>query len=167
MSTSQASDGVERIIQQWQQQRPDLSDLTAMAIIGRVRRCAALLQPRLEHTFAEFDLTAWEFDVLATLRRSGAPYCLSPTALFSALMVSSGTMTHRLQRLEQSGLIERVANPHDARSLLVQLSPAGLSLIEQAVTAHLANEQRILARLSAEQQTALNQQLMQLLALLE
>ena len=83
--------------------------------------------------------------MLATLRRSGAPYRLAPTALFSALMITSGTMTHRLKGLEARGLVRRVPNRGDARSVLVQLTRAGLSLIDRAVEAHVENEQRILA----------------------
>jgi DNA-binding MarR family transcriptional regulator len=105
--------------------------------------------------------------MLATLRRSGAPYCLAPTALFSTLMVTSGTMTHRMQRLEASGWVERLANPDDARSKLVKLTPAGLELIDRAVGAHVQNEHRILASLSAADLSALEASLAGLLAVLE
>ena len=96
-----------------------------MGPIGRIKRCAVLLERRLDETFAEFGLSRWEFDMLATLRRSGAPYCLAPTTLFSTLMVTSGTMTHRMGKLEAQGWIERLPNPADARSSLVQLTPQG------------------------------------------
>lgn len=161
-----APDAVDAILAQWQRERPDL-DVSPMATIGRVRRCAVLLQRRLEETFARFDLNHWEFDVLATLRRSGAPYCLAPAALLSSMMVSSGTMTHRLQRLESHGHVERLANPADARSLLVQLTPQGLELIDRAVTAHVDNEWRILAPLKPAEWAALDARLIQLLAALE
>ena len=105
--------------------------------------------------------------MLATLRRSGAPYCLAPTALFSAMMVSSGTMTHRLKGLESAGWVQRVANPEDARSTLVQLSEAGLQLIDRAVAAHVDNERALLAALSAAEQQVLDQGLARLLASLE
>ncbi|VVE88702.1 MarR family winged helix-turn-helix transcriptional regulator [Pandoraea bronchicola] len=139
-------DAVDSILAQWHRERPDL-DVSPMGVIGRLKRCAALVQQQLDATFAEFDMSGWEFDMLATLRRSGAPYRLAPTALFSALMVTSGTMTHRLQRLEARGWIARVANPDDARSTLVQLTDAGFALIERAVEAHVANEHRMLAPL--------------------
>jgi len=159
-------DAVDRILQQWQAQRPDLA-LEAMPTIGRLKRCAQLLQRRLEATFEQFGLSAWEFDVLATLRRSGEPFCLSPSALLSSLMVSSGTMTHRMQRLESAGWVERVPNPEDARSLLLRLSPQGLALIEQAVQAHVANEEAILAPLKSGEWRALDAGLVALLAVLE
>ena len=117
-------DAIDEIRHQWQQERPDL-DTTDMATIGRLKRCASLLQPRLDNTFARYALSSWEFDVLATLLRSGQPYCLAPTVLFSALMISSGTMTHRMNRLEKRGLVERKDNPQDARSKLVQLTTEG------------------------------------------
>lgn len=159
-------DSVDAILRQWNRERPDL-DVTPMGPIGRTRRCAALLGRRLEATFAQFRLSNWEFDVLATLRRAGAPHCLAPTALFSALMVTSGTMTNRLQRLEAAGLVQRVANPADARSTLVQLSPAGLALIDRAVEAHVENERRILEAIGAEDLRELDRRLKQLLAVLE
>lgn len=159
-------DSVDAILDQWGRERPDL-DVSPMGPIGRVRRCAALLQRALDTTFSQFGLSSWEFDVLATLRRSGAPYCLAPTALFSALMVTSGTMTHRLQRLEASGLVARVANLEDARSTLVKLTPAGLALIDRAVEQHVENERRILAGLTPAALTALDTQLAGLLRALE
>jgi len=145
--THGTGDAVDAILAQWNRERPDL-DVTPMAVIGRLKRCAALVQQQLDATFAEFDMSGWEFDMLATLRRSGAPYRLAPTALFSTLMVTSGTMTHRLQRLEARGWIARVANPEDARSTLVQLTDTGFAQIERAVDAHVANEHRMLAPLS-------------------
>lgn len=159
-------DAVDLILDQWQRERPDL-DAAPMAPIGRLKRCAALVQRRLDATFAAFGMTNWEFDVLATLRRSGAPYCLAPTTLFSSLMVTSGTMTHRLKGLEGRGWIERVPNPEDARSLLVRLTPAGFDLIDRAVTAHVENERRILALLGADDVAALDRALAVLMGALE
>lgn len=106
------------------------------ATFSRVNRCAALLQRALYATFGEFGLSSWEFDGLATLRRSGTLYCITPSALFSALMVTSGTMTHRLQRLEAGGLVAPVLNCDDARSALVKLSPAGLAQTGRALETH-------------------------------
>lgn len=140
-------DAVDEILAQWRRERPDL-DIFPMGMVGRLMRCAALVQQQLDPTFAEFGMSGWEFDMLATLRRSGAPYRLAPTTLFSALMVTSGTMTHRLQRLEARGWITRVPNPEDARSTLVELTAEGFALIERAVQAHVANEHRMLAPLS-------------------
>jgi DNA-binding MarR family transcriptional regulator len=159
-------DSVDAILRQWNRERPDL-DVTPMGPIGRTRRCAALLGRRLEATFAQFGLSNWEFDVLATLRRAGAPYCLAPTALFQSMMVASGTMSNRLQRLEASALVERVANAADARSTLVKLTPAGLALIDRAVEAHVENERRILAAIGVTEVDALDQHLARLLRALE
>ena len=112
-------------------------------------------------------MTAWEFDVLATLRRAGEPFCLAPTTLFSTLMITSGTMTRQLQQLESAGLVSRLANPSDARSMLVQLTPAGLELIDRAVTAHVANEARLLAPIAAAELAQLDARLSELLTVLE
>lgn len=166
MKDERARDSVDAILAQWNRERPDL-DVTPMGPIGRVRRCAALLTRALDATFSEFGLSSWEFDVLATLRRSGAPYSLSPTALFSALMVTSGTMTHRLQRLEASGLVARVANNNDARSILVKLTPAGVALIDRAVEKHVENEHRILAGIAPAELKSLDANLAALLTVLE
>lgn len=159
-------DAVDTILAQWARERPDL-DASPMGPIGRIKRCAALLEQKLDAGFAPFGLSVWEFDMLATLRRAGAPYRLSPTALFSALMVTSGTMTHRLKRLETSGLIERVPNEQDARSMLVQLSPKGVKLINRAVEAHVENERRLLSALPADALAGLDAQLSALLRSLE
>lgn len=166
MDAESPTDAIDLIISQWRAERPDL-DVAAMATIGRMKRCTELLRRRLEETFAEFGITLWEFDVLATLRRAGAPYCLAPTALFSSLMVTSGTMTHRLQRLEGSGLISRMPNVDDARSILVQLTPQGMALIDRAVEAHVENERRILAPLKKADRAALDLSLIKLLRVLE
>ncbi|WAC45167.1 MarR family transcriptional regulator [Pseudomonas sp. SL4(2022)] len=166
MSNQTQTDAVDAILQQWQRERPDL-DVSPMGVLGRLGRCAALLRRELEVVFSDFGLSAWEFDVLATLRRSGQPYCLAPTTLFSALMITSGTMTRQLQQLEAAGRVSRLSNPHDARSMLVQLTPAGLELIDRAVTAHVHNQARIVAPLAAAQLAELEARLTDLLAVLE
>ena len=159
-------DAVDAILRQWARERPDL-DASPMGPIGRINRCAALLGQRLDANFAKFDLNLWEFDMLATLRRAGAPYRLSPTALFSTLMVTSGTMTHRLKRLEASGLVERMPNEHDARSMLVALTPEGRELIDRAVESHVENERELLSGLSAAQRQQLDEALTIFMRLLE
>jgi DNA-binding MarR family transcriptional regulator len=166
MGEKRRADAVDAILDQWRRERPEL-DVSPMATIGRLKRCAAMVQRRLDDTFSRFGMTNWEFDVLATLRRSGAPFCLTPTALFSSLMITSGTMTHRLQRLEAAGWIKRVPNAQDARSLLVQLTPAGRKLIDRAVEAHVENEHAILSPISPAQKRELDNCLTWLLALLE
>lgn len=166
MVNQQRSDAVDAILAQWRRERPDL-DVTPMGVIGRVGRCASLLRRELDLVFNRFGISAWEFDVLATLRRSGAPYCLAPTTLFSTLMITSGTMTRQLQQLEAAGWVSRKPSPSDARSMLVQLTEAGLELIDRAVTAHVANEARILAPLPAASLAQLEEGLAALLAILE
>lgn len=158
------SDAVDSILAQWRAERPDL-DTGPMGLFGRLNRCSTALRQAHEDVFAEFGLNSGEFDVLATLRRAGSPFCLSPTALFSALMITSGTMTHRLQRLEKAGWILRRPAEEDGRSLLVELTPAGLALIDRAVTAHVANQHRLLAGLGDADRQALDQGLRALMAL--
>lgn len=166
VSHPRQADAVDAILEQWQQERPDL-DASPMGPIGRIKRCAVLLESHLESGFAEFDLCLWEFDMLATLRRAGAPYRLSPTELFSTLMVTSGTMTHRLKRLETRGFIERVPNEQDARSLLVQLTDQGFTLINRAVETHIENERRVLATIPVSVLASLDDSLSTLLLALE
>ncbi|WP_233152987.1 MarR family winged helix-turn-helix transcriptional regulator [Motiliproteus sp. MSK22-1] len=160
------TDAVDTILEQWHKERPDL-DVSPMGPIGRIKRSAVLIQKELDKTFSDFGLNSWEFDVLATLRRSGSPYCLAPTTLFSALMITSGTMTHRLKQLQARGLIARSANPDDARSMLVQLTAEGVKLIDRAVEAHVENERRILASISPADLAELNLRLSELLLELE
>lgn len=166
MGKTRQLDSVDVILEQWRRERPDL-DVMPMGPIGRLKRCTALVQRKLDQVFSEFGLSSWEFDVLATLRRAGAPYCLAPTVLFSALMVTSGTMTHRLKGLETSGWVARLPNPVDARSMLVRLTPAGLALIDRAVVAHVKNEREILALIPADTLTSLDERLAELLRVLE
>lgn len=160
------ADPVDRILVQWQRERPDL-DVSPMAIIGRISRLAKHLERAIQETFAEFGLTVGEFDVLATLRRSGQPYQLSPTDLFNALMVSSGTMTHRIDRLEQAELVRRIPDPSDRRGTIIELTDQGFDLIEKAVEAHVANEHRILSALKTSERETLVQLLRQLLVSFE
>lgn len=160
------ADAVDRILEQWKRERPDL-DCSPMGPIGRLKRCAMLLEPRVEAAFIRHDLVRWEFDMLATLRRAGEPFTLSPTQLFSTLMITSGTMTHRLKALEKRGFIHRLTNPQDARSMLVALTPEGRERIDRAVETHVENERQLLAGLSAEQRQRLNDALTVLMRLLE
>lgn len=164
--TSPETDAVDKIIAQWQQEKPEF-DLTAMEVLGRLKRASAVLSPRVEKVFLEHGLNQPEFDVLATLRRSGAPYCLAPTALFSTLMVTSGTMTNRMTQLEKKGLIERLPNPDDARSKLVKLSDKGLELIEQVLPHHVQNGLNLISGLDGDSLANLNQSLRDLLSALE
>ncbi|WP_236175828.1 MarR family winged helix-turn-helix transcriptional regulator [Pseudomonas pseudonitroreducens] len=151
-------------IEQWRQQLPEL-DTDGMLLLGRLGEAAQLIaRDHLNPLFAEFGLQPGEFDVLATLRRSGAPFRLTPTVLYEAAMISSGSMTNRLDRLEKQGLVQRMPNPEDGRGSLVGLSEAGLALIDQAVGAHADNQRRVLSGLSASEQKQLAGLLEKLLA---
>ena len=160
------SDPVDKILAQWQRERPDL-DVSPMGIIGRMGRLAKHLERAIQETFSEFGLTVGEFDVLAALRRSGQPYQLSPTELFNTLMVSSGTMTHRIDRLEQAELVRRIPDPSDRRGLQIELTDRGFSVIEKAVEAHVVNEHRIVGVLEASEREALIELLRKLLVSFE
>jgi len=161
-----APDAVDHIISQWRREKPEL-ELKAMEVLGRLKRASALQSPKVEKVFLEYGLNQPEFDVLATLRRSGAPYCLAPTALFSTLMVTSGTMTNRMMQLEKKGLIERLPNPEDARSKLVKLSDKGFELIEMVLPHHVQNGLNLIAKLDDNTLKTLNQSLRLLLHALE
>jgi DNA-binding MarR family transcriptional regulator len=139
-------DGVDRIIEQWAQERPDL-ETTAMAVFGRVFRLARVGGDEVEKVYARYGIGRPEFDVLATLRRSGPPYRLSPGALAGSMMLSSGGTTARLDRLERAGLVERSPSPTDRRSVLVQLTDAGREIVDGAVAAGLAEQRRLLSHL--------------------
>lgn len=160
------TDAPARAVAQWQQQMPELA-AENMLLIGRLKRAAALIGRELEKVYAEYGLAEGSFDVLATLRRSGAPYTLTPTELFSSLMVTSGTMTTRLKNMENQGLIERLPNPDDARSLLVRLTDKGKDLIEQAVFPHIENEKRLMEKLDAQNREGLERGLGEWLKVLE
>ncbi|BAV48143.1 MarR family transcriptional regulator [Mesorhizobium loti] len=150
-------DRAAKAIEQWKRERPDL-DVSPMGVLGRLNEASSLIaRDRLAPLFARFGLQAGEFDVLATLRRSGAPYALTPTALYEATMVTSGAMTNRLDRLEKAGLILRGPHPNDRRGIVVQLTEKGLALIDEAVTAHVANEHEILACLTGVERETLAQ----------
>lgn len=149
-------DRARRAREEWQRERPDI-DANVMALVGRLLEATHLLE---RHWFlplaAQFELHQGEFDVIATLRRSGRPYAMTPTGLHEGLMLSSGAMTSRLDRLERKGLIERVPSPNDRRSTLVRLTPAGLALIDKMLPLHVANEQQALSSLTQKEQGQLD-----------
>ena len=135
-----------------------------MQLVGQLGTVAQLMaRDWLNPLFAEYGLQPGEFDVLATLRRSGAPYALTPTALYEAAMLSSGGMTNRIDRLEAAGLIERQKHPTDRRGVLVALTPKGLALIDKLVLLHVENERAMLSPLSADEQRQLDALLAKLL----
>ncbi|MFF9058289.1 MarR family winged helix-turn-helix transcriptional regulator [Streptomyces sp. NPDC101213] len=125
------------MVEQWAVERPDL-DTAAMEVFGRVSRLARAMGDRMEKAYAGLGISRGEFDVLATLRRSGEPYALSPRELSATLMLTTGGMTGRLDKLERAGLLRRSPDPHDRRGLQVTLTERGLAVVEEAVGAGLA-----------------------------
>jgi DNA-binding MarR family transcriptional regulator len=142
-------DGVDTIIEQWAHERPDL-DTTAMAVFGRVFRLAAVGASATHAAYMKYGIGRPEFDVLATLRRSGAPYELPPSTLATSMMLSSGGTTARLDRLEKAGLIVRRPSESDRRSVLVRLTEGGLVIIDQAVDSGLSAQQDLLRHMAPE-----------------
>ena len=159
-------DAVDRITAQWRRERPDL-DPAPMGVIGRISRVAALAQIEIDRVFTGHGLGGGDFDVLATLRRSGPPYRLTPGSLSRATMVTSGGMTKRLDRLESLGLIRRDPDPGDRRGRLIALTDRGRLLVDAAVEDHLRNEERLLSRLSAAKRRQLADLLRELLLTLD
>jgi DNA-binding MarR family transcriptional regulator len=143
-------DHVDHILDQWARQRPEL-DVSPMGIVGRISRLSRFLERSIATVLHRHGLNEPQFAVLAALRRAGPPHTLSPTDLYNGLLVSSGAMTNRLDRLAAAGLVERVPDPGDGRSLLVALTAKGRQTIDAAVAAHVENERRLLASLSPEE----------------
>ena len=148
------TDHIDRIQEQWARELPGLNT-EGTTIIGRARRITLALRPAIEAIFAKHGLDAGEFDVIASLRRSGSPYRLRPTELYKALMVSSGGLTDRLTRLEKAGLIRRRPDPADRRSLLVELTEEGIARSEAALREDMAYELSILEALSPSERATL------------
>ena len=135
-------DHVGRIMAQWAVERPDL-DVSPQGVIGRLHRLAARLTEELVAVYGEYGLGEGEFDVLATLRRSGAPYELTPSELGAQTMVSSGAVTKRVDRCVEQGWVTRRVSDSDARGRVVALTDAGFEVIDRAFGAHMANEHRL------------------------
>lgn len=150
-----ASDEVDRIVDAWARERPDL-DFSPLQVLSRVGRLARHLDRARRSAFAASDLESWEFDVLAALRRAGSPYHLSPKALLQQTLVSSGTMTNRIDRLVERGFVERHTDPHDGRGVLVVLTPLGLERVDAAISVLVADEAALLAGLSRPDQERLS-----------
>ena len=145
-------DEVDRLIAAWKRERPD-ADLSPLAILSRITRIARHLDLARRDAFA--DLETWGFDVLAALRRAGAPHTLSPSQLMQETMVSSGTMTNRLDRLEELQLITREQDPDDGRGSLVTLTKSGMRAVDSALEGLLENERELLGTLSASDRETL------------
>jgi DNA-binding MarR family transcriptional regulator len=142
-------DRVARIQEQWRVERPDL-DVSPQGVIGRLHRLANHLTTELCAVYQQHGLSEGEFDVLATLRRSGAPYELAAGELAEHTMVTTGGLTKRLDRLEAGGLITRRRSDTDGRGRVVRLTTAGRRVIDQAFTDHMRNERRLLDQLSRD-----------------
>jgi len=157
-------DRASRAAAQWAVQRPEL-DMLPMEVLGRLNEASQLVvRERQTPLFARYGLQHGEFDALATLRRSGAPEGLTPTALFEAAMMSSGGMTARIDRLEKAGLVERRPHPTDRRATLVRLTDKGFDLIEFIMPSHEETARDILTPLSIDEQKALNALLARLIS---
>lgn len=141
------ADHVDGVVEAWARERPDV-DASPIQVIGRISRASRLIDQRLKTTFNALGLEAWEYDLLAALRRNGPPYELTAGEILQALMITSGAVTNRIDRLEQRGLVQRQAAAGDKRFVRVRLTAAGRALMDAALPEHLANEQAILEPLS-------------------
>ena len=157
-----AADDVDRIVSAWRRERPDL-DVTPLEVLSRVSRLARRLDLARGTAFAEHVLDGWEFDVLSALRRAGTPYELSPGQLVTETLVTSGTMTNRVDRLAARGYVERRPDPTDRRGVIVRLTTSGMAVVDAALADLLAHEHDLLADLGADEREELSQLLRRLL----
>jgi len=148
-------DKVDKVIEQWNQARPDLN-VKSMSLVGRFKQITKHLEQEMTKTFVDHGLNHASFDVLATLRRSGPPFALSPNDLLATMMVTSGTMTNRIDQLSKAGLVERTQNPNDARSFIISLTEKGFTTIDTAVTSHVATQDRLTSGLTEDEHETLN-----------
>ena len=160
------TDEVDDLVAAWQAERPDL-DVRPMQVLSRISRLARHLDRERRSAFAAHDLESWELDVLAALRRQGPPYELSPGALLRATLVTSGTMTNRIDRLEQAGLVRRRPDPRDKRGVLVALTAAGAARVDAALADLLGAERALLSSLPESNRRTLADLLRILLAPLD
>jgi len=156
-------DEVDRLVSAWARERPNL-DVRPLEVLSRVTRLARHLDRARRAAFAEHELDVWEFDVLAALRRAGRPYVLSPGQLVDQTMVTSGTMTNRVDRLETRGLVQRLPDPADRRGVHVRLTPRGKDQVDSALADLLHRERDLLRGLSRNDQDALSTLLRRLVA---
>ncbi|GAA4845894.1 MarR family transcriptional regulator [Luteimicrobium xylanilyticum] len=154
---------IDALVQQWADQRPDI-DRDAMALLARLTRAAELVNARTDRLAGDYGVNRGDGDVMFALRRSGEPYRLSPTSLARALLMTTGTMTGRLDRLEKRGLIVRVPSTHDRRSLDVELTPEGKRLVDEAVTTHTAGQQEVVSALTSTDRADLDRVTRKLIA---
>jgi len=148
------SDEVDRIVSAWKRERPDL-DVAPLEILSRITRVARQLDSARRNAFSHHGLETWGFDVLAALRRAGKPYQLTPGQLMHETLVSSGTITHRLDLLEGAGFLSRNADPSDGRGSLVKLSSLGIKAVDESMADLLLRERELINSLDSAQQKAL------------
>ncbi|SEB36017.1 DNA-binding transcriptional regulator, MarR family [Paramicrobacterium humi] len=147
-------DEVDRIVHAWERERPDLT-FSPLQVLSRVGRLSRHLELARRNAFTRSKLESWEFDVLSALRRAGEPFTLSPKQLLLQTLVSSGTMTNRIDRLVTRGLVERRTDPNDGRGILVVMTATGLAQVDAAITRLVDAEAELLAVLSPAEQTKL------------
>ena len=157
-----AADDVDRIVSAWRRERPDL-DVSPLEVLSRVSRLARRLDRARGAAFAEHALDGWEFDVLSALRRAGTPYELSPGQLVAETLVTSGTMTNRVDRLVARGWVEREPDPTDRRGVIVRLTSTGMAVVDAALADLLTHEHDLLADLGADERDDLSGLLRRLL----
>jgi DNA-binding MarR family transcriptional regulator len=162
----EAWDSVDHVLADWARERPDL-DFTPVGVVTRLARVRGYLDSAVAAVFAGFGLTAADFLVIVTLRRSGAPYRMPQARLMDALGLTSGTVSVRLDRLERRGIVTRTPDPASARGSMVQLTVPGLAMFDQVAPVHLANEDRLLAALTGDERLVLAGLLRRLLASFE
>lgn len=148
-------DEVDRIVEAWSRERPDL-DFAPLHVLSRVGRLAKHLERARKAAFAVAGVEPWEFDVLSALRKAGAPYQLSPTALVQQTMVSSGTMTNRIDRMVTRKLVERRTDPNDGRGVIVMMTASGRERVDEAITSLVHDETALLSRMSPGEQERLS-----------
>ena len=149
-------DAIDRVVEQWAKEKPEL-ETEPMAMMGRIMRIAKYMETQVAELHKKYDMKLGEFDVLATLRRSGKPYRLTPSELIGSMMLTSGAMTNRLDKLEAKGLISREHSKEDRRSVSVQLTKDGLILIDQMMTEHVEMQKKLVKSVSASQKKNTNQ----------
>ncbi|WP_194435766.1 MarR family winged helix-turn-helix transcriptional regulator [Vibrio fluminensis] len=148
-------DAIDRVVEQWAREKPDL-ETEPMAIMGRLMRIAKYMETEVARLHKSYDLKLGEFDVLASLRRSGKPYRLTPSELIDSMMLTSGAMTNRLDKLESKGLICREHSKEDRRSVTVELTEQGFTLIDQIIEEHAAVQIKLVKGMSASQKKQMN-----------
>lgn len=164
--TNRRDDEVDRIVAGWHQVRPDL-DVTPLQVFSRISRISRMLDLARRRAFAKHSIESWEFDVLSALRRSGEPHGLTPGRLIAETLVSSGTMTNRIDRMVAHGLVSRLPDPQDGRVVHVALTPLGTQKVDAAITDLLIDEAALLDTVGAHRAADLGADLRALLLPLE